>query len=307
VTILRALLREPLLHFVVLGAGLFGLFHYVDRGDPTLDPRTILVDRGRLLEHLQSRSRAYDAARSSLEIDEMDARELEALIDDYVREEVLYREAKSLRMDENDFASRRRLVQQMEFVVGGFVGADPPTPREVEAYFSTHGDRYAEEPAITFTHVFFDQERHGARTLALARARLATLNELQASFADAPRHGDHFRYHVNYVQKAESLVANHFGPALARTVFTLVPDESRWQGPIQSRYGWHLVMLTSRREGGPADLASVRDRVEDDLSRERREERTRAALAGFIADYRVHVEPIRARVTEVALEASPRP
>ena len=264
------LLKEPLVHFLLLGLGLFVLFEFVASDDAAYDSKVINVDRDALLTFVQYRSRAFEPEIAAQRLDNMSGKELERLIDDYVREEALHREALALGMDKNDYVIKRRLIQSIEFITDGFVTAAVEiSDDDVEAYYEANRDDYYIESFVTFTHVFFDNERHGREESAkLANSTLAELNRQKVPFSDAPRHGDRFPYFVNYVERGPEFVASHFGAPLAENVFALEPSDKSWQGPFESPYGAHLIMLTRKAEGRSPELAEVEAGVRRDAERE---------------------------------------
>ena len=211
-------LRDPLSHFLLIGLGLF-LLHGVASREPEVDDRrTIAVDREALLRFLQFRSRAFERGHFSTLLDETGEEELDALIDAYVREEALYREASALELDENDPVLRQRVIQKLEFATRSFVSARAPLSEEqLQRYFEAHAEAYSVEPHITFAHVFFaDKAQLGGNGEARARRELRALNGAGAPFSSAPSHGDRFLYHVNYVERVEDDVASHFGSKMAK-------------------------------------------------------------------------------------------
>lgn len=291
--VLARIVREPLLHFLVLGALIFAAYA-VTHPSASSDPRTIVVDRQRLLAFLQYRAKTFDAERFAQTLDTLSPRALEGLIDDYVREEAVYREAKALKLDEGDYVARRRLVQQLEFATQGFVAdLPPPTDAEVKVYFDTHAADYRLEPTLTFTHVFFDRTEHGARTEALAQAKLAELNVAKVPFDSAMAHGDRPLYDLNYVQRDLSGVAGDFGAPMARALMSLTPSAERWQGPFVSNGGVELVMLTDRTESGLPALAEIRERVRADAAEAAKRARVEDALQAIVRTYRVRREAIQ--------------
>ena len=104
----------------------------------------------------------------------------------------------------------------------------------------------------------------------LAEDKLAELNRDRVSFAGAPGHGDRFLYFVNYVGRTADLVASHFGDGMANAVFELDADPDDWTGPLESKYGQHLVLLTGKTEGRFPTYAEIQSRVRADAEREGR-------------------------------------
>ena len=285
------MLRDPLSHFLLGGLLLFLLFQAVGRPDPARE--VILVDRAALLGFVQQRTKAFDPKLAAARLDGLSPVARERLIEDYVREEALHREALALGLDGDDYVIRRRLVQKLEFVAKGFgEGVPDPSEDELADFFEERRDEYTIEPSITFAQVFFDAERRGREEAR--RAAEATREELEregARFADATRHGDRFLYHVNYVERTPDYVASHFGAPMAGALFALDPDESRWRGPFESPYGFHLALVSAREEGRIPALEEIRGRVLDDARRARARELAEEALRGIVERYEVRVLP----------------
>ncbi|MCE2459694.1 MAG: peptidyl-prolyl cis-trans isomerase [Pseudomonadales bacterium] len=289
---MRKVLKDPLAHFLVLGLGLFAVFAWVSKDDASGDDGVIVVDRAALLSHIQYHARAFSPEAASAHLDGMPESELERLVDAYVREQVLYREALALGMDRTDHVIKHRLVQSIEFITDDLaLRTTEVSDEDLETYFSANRERYRIEPTVTFTHVFFNSERHGREeTRVLAQKKLAELNRDGVPFTDAPGHGDRFLYLVNYVERTPDLVASHFGREMADAVFALAPDAARWVGPLESRYGHHLLLVTGRTEERAPELAEVEARVRADAEREAAEKRRDSAIQALIDTYEVRRE-----------------
>lgn len=303
---MKAVLREPLLHFLVLGAGLFLTYSFLNREITESDTQTIVVDRDKLLTFVQYRSRAFDAERSNELLNTLSQEELQQLVQDYVREEALYREAKALQLDKNDYVSRLRLIQQLEFITRGFTDAQgQPTQQEIQRYYEVHKSQYRVQPKVTFTHVFFSQERHGvARAEALARAELRKLNQDRVRFDQAPAHGERFLYLVNYVEREPEEVASHFGAAMQAQLFALKPSDPIWRGPFQSSYGFHLVLLTRNEAGYLPPLEEVRGQVEQEARQAALDAQFEKSIHSIVKAYKVKVEPIQTTEPSLAKASS---
>ena len=286
---MKTLIREPLVHFLALGLGLFVLFEFVASDEATYDSKVINVDRDALLTFVQYRLRAFEPRIAAERLDGMSEPELERLIGDYVREEALHREALALGMDKNDYIIKRRMIQSIEFITDGFVtAAVEVSDEDVAAYYEANREDYYIDSYVTFTHVFFDRERQGGdQALALARAKLADLNAQRVQFSNAPRHGDRFPYFVNYVERGPEFVASHFGVPMAEGVFALEPSDTDWHGPFESEYGVHLVMLTRSVAGRYPELAEVEPNVRDDAEREAIAAQKDKAIQAIVDTYEV--------------------
>ena len=291
---LMRLLREPLVHFVLAGAVLFTGFRIVHGPATPADDRTIVVDRRALLTFMQYRANAFEPGTFAAALDSMSDRDLKQLVDDYVEEEALYREARSLGLERSDYVMRQRMVQKMKFLLGDGTDADTQVDETaLREYFAAHKNEYAIAPSVTFTHIFFDATRRGADAAKVdAERALHELNDTGAKFNDAPRHGDRFPFATNYVERTYDYVAGQFGEGFAASLTKLSPSE-RWQGPIGSVYGQHVVLLTRESEGRYPRLEEVRDQVVSDYRRHRSAARLDHLVDAVRERYRVEVLPLR--------------
>lgn len=291
---MNRLIKDPLTHFLVLGAVIFAVYPVFDeRGAPEPDADTIVVDEAALLRFIQFRSRAFNEEHFREQLASMPADELQLLIDDYVREEVLFREATKLGLDEDDYIIRRRLVQKMEFLSDTSARTDAEiSDDELQAYFAANRDRYYAEPHVTFTHVFFDADRRGwkdAEQLAQEASREFAANP--PAFDESIEHGDRFPFHLNYVERVPELVAAHFGENASQTIFALEPGT--WHGPIRSTFGYHLVLVSGRAEGRFPALEEVADRVREDAIAKRKNAILADGIADVVDTYDVRIEYAR--------------
>lgn len=288
----RNILREPLLHFLLAGVALFVLFEAVSPNAPAdLGENVIRVDRAALLTFVQYRARAFEPEVAAARLEALSSEDLQRLVDDYVREEALHREALALGMDANDYIIKRRLIQKVEFLAQGFAdAAAAPDENGVQDYFEANRDDYYVDASVTFTHVFFDAEKKGVEAAQFAAlAKLGDLNANGVPFANAPRHGDRFLYHLNYVERTPDFVASHFGAEMAAAIFALEADDGVWRGPYWSPYGAHLVLVAKTVPGRFPGLEEVRERVEDDARRAQARVRMDAAIGEIVKTYEVRI------------------
>lgn len=286
-------LKDPLAHFLALGLGLFLLYAAINPGGGADDdPKRIVVDRDALLTFVQYRTKTFQPKIAAARLDAMSGDKLKRLIDDYVREEALHREAKALGLGENDYVIKRRMIQKIDFITQGFAEAVIKVSEDdLKAYYEANKERYREQAFITFTHVFFKKGQRGPdEAKALAGAKLAELRDGAAPFSDAPKHGERFPYGVNYVERTRDHVESHFGKPMTRALFELEPDDGAWRGPLLSSYGAHLVMVVKKQGARLPALKEVRDRVEADLTSERKKEQSEKAIKAIVDSYSVDIE-----------------
>ena len=287
---MRNLFRQPLVHFLILGVSLFGFFEWVgDKSDTTENPRTIVVDRDALLTFMQYRSKAFNDQHFGKKLDAMKEKDRRLLIEDLVREEVLHREALALKLDNEDYVIKRRLIQKLEFITQGFIdSATKLTKDQINAYFEEHKAEYYVQPSVTFTHVFFDKERHGGgKAKAMAEKKLMELNKNGVSFSKAISHGDRFLYHTNYVERVPDYVSSHFGKSMAQAIFDRNSTDPEWIGPFESPYGFHIVLVSQKKDGSLSKIKEIYDRVKDDAQRDYLRKQTESAIQNIINSYDV--------------------
>ena len=290
---LSALLRDPLAHFLAAGLALFLLFNLVATDDGVGDdPNIIVVDRDAILTFMQYRAKAFDLELFEARLDAMPEDELQLMIEDYIREEVLHREAIALGLDADDYVIKQRLIQKVEFLARGFAEAvSSPDEAATQTYFEENKSDYYIQSYATFTHVFFDRERHSPDNLiALAKDKLVELNTNNVAFSDAVKHGERFPYHVNYVERTPDYVASHFGMNMAASLFMVEPDGSTWYGPFESSYGVHLVLVAKNQPGRTPELEEVYERVKADAIRLAVSELTEQAIDEILKSYEVKVD-----------------
>ncbi len=272
------LLREPLVHFLLLGAGLFVVSGLVGRrtGD---DPGQIVVTRGQI-EHLATGFGRFHRRPPSPD-------EVEGLIRDHVREEVACREAVALGLDREDPIIRQRLRQKMEFIFDDVAAMAEPTDEQLRGYLEEHPDAFRTERRFTFSQVYLDPQR---RSEGLARDTAQLLAKLHQAGArgDVATLGDSLLLEHRFEEVPASEVARLFGEGFAAKLDELTPGE--WQGPIQSGYGVHLVSVSKRTDGRVPALEEVRDAVRREWSNAQRQKANEQLYAGLLRRYTVTVE-----------------
>jgi len=285
--ILRKLIREPLFHFVLLGAVIFLLAGRVRSGSVGSGDK-IVVTQSQIESIVVGFSRTWMRPPSQ--------EELQGLVNDYVREEVLYREAKAMGLDQDDVIVRRRMRQKFEFLAEDQAARiGPPTDQELESYLRQHADKYSEEPSFSFDHIFFRREMRGASADAEANALLARLSG--KGTIDIAKLGDAFLLPSRFEKTSADETARLFGEKFAEDLAKA--PLGTWAGPIESSYGIHLVRVNARIPEGAPPLAKVRESVLRDLLSDRRNQELDTQYEKLRARYTVVVEPPEApRVAE---------
>jgi parvulin-like peptidyl-prolyl isomerase len=275
----KGLLREPLVHFLVIGAALFLWYAWTGGGSGPGSNRIVITSG--LIDHLASGfERTWQRPPSE--------DELKGLIDDYVKEEIAYREAVGMGLDRDDTIIRRRLRQKLEFIVEDIVEAAPPTDAELQAWLDAHPDDYRVEPEIALRQVYVSTDRRGQQAAAEATRLIEVLN---AAGPDAAidQVGDPLMIPQDIQLAPKSFISRSFGEPFAERVLTLEPG--RWQGPIESGYGLHVVLVKDIQPARVSTLDEVRPAVERDLLTDRRANQLNALYERLLERYRVTVEP----------------
>ena len=188
-------------------------------------------------------------------------------------------------MNENDEIIRRRLIQKMEYIAQGFYDDIAPIDEaQLEQFFIANSDLYAIESFVTFTHIFVSEKTPMAQQVA--QQLFNELNTKQVTFSQAGQYGERFLYSRNYIERAPSFVASHFGEAFQQGVFALAVD-SVWQGPLRSDYGWHVVLIKDKAAARTPELAEVAPIVLADMQREQRQQIKARAIEELIEKYTV--------------------
>ena len=292
--LLKKYAHEPLLHFVVIGLVLFYLVEifYPNSDSYTQSQNTIAFDQDKIIQFLQFQNKAFNVANAKAKWLSMNDTEKSQLMTDYIREEVMYREALSLGLEKDDQIIRRRLIQKIEFINRGFQSDMAKIDeKEIEQFFNQHKQEYQIDPSITFTHVFFDKtfydpKGHGDKTLQVATQTLQTLNATEVPFEKASQFGQRFYFHRNYVDRTPAFVASHFGEEFSQNTFKF-PQANKWYGPVTSKYGQHLIMVSKNLPSRVPKLGEVAGQVLDHLQRIKQRELKQKALSKMMGKYQL--------------------
>ncbi|HKY95172.1 MAG TPA: peptidylprolyl isomerase [Kiloniellales bacterium] len=274
--VMPSLLRQPLLHFLAIGAAIFLLSAALD-DEPAQPP--VVVTEGRVEQLAEAFRRTWQRPPT--------VEELRGLVADFVREEIYYREAVLLGLDRDDTIVRRRMRQKMEFLATLQAEEAVATEEDLAAFHRNHPELFREPAQLAFRQVFVNPELHGEAAEAEALRLLEALRQLQDP-ERAPELGDSTLLPVELPLGPLDAVGRSFGESFAEAL--AVAPVGIWDGPVASAYGLHLVLVLERRDGRLPPLEEVRAAVEyqwrRDLERRVMEERYEA----LARKYRVVLE-----------------
>jgi hypothetical protein len=250
----QKLLREPLVHFLLIGAALFLLFE-ITQAPGGAAPDRILVSAEQVARLTAQFKRTW--LRPPTE------EELSGLIDNFVRDEIYYREALAMGLNRDDPMIRRRMRQKLEFILEDLSAASQPDDQVLMDYLRQNADRFSVEPRVSFQQVYLNPATH----TDLEEDAESVLTRLQAGAA--PENiGDPTLVVGSYHLAFQSEIARYFGNAFAQQVAALEPGP--WIGPLYSGLGAHLVQVTETKNGFLPELDEIRTRVARDYMAQRR-------------------------------------
>jgi hypothetical protein len=279
---------------LVIGAAIYLAFSLFAEPVEDAQDNTLVVDAGEIEWMATSWYKRWNRMPTPQELD--------GLIQQYIRETILYREALAMGLDKDDTIIRRRLAQKLEFLAQDLATMTAPTDEELQTYFDEHQDRYQKPVRYTFTQVYFDPDKRGDKTLDDAKAIKAALIAQPETLDNAGALGDDFMLQAYYPQKSQADIQKLFGGGFAESLVELSTE--RWHGPVLSGYGTHLVYVHSISEPPAPVFAAVRARVQQDWEVERRESMNEKFYASLRDRYDIVIE--KPKADKVALREMAR-
>jgi len=273
------LIREPLFHFLVLGAVIFAV-HGLITGHNTDKPGKIVVTQAAIENLVTGFTRTWQRPPTE--------DELHGLVRDYIREEAAYRQALTLGLDRDDMIVRRRLQQKLEFVSDALATRTEPSDADLQSFLQAHKAEFQTQPRFSLRQIYFNPQVHGAN---LHRDAARVLDDLQ--HPDSRIHnadlGDPFLLQQDFDDVSFGDLKGTFGEHFASAINAL-PMRS-WQGPIDSGYGAHLVYVTKHSDSHVPPLAEVRDQARREYLNAKRREATDKFYQALLSRYTVTIQP----------------
>jgi len=272
------LLREPLVHFLLLGTVLFAVFAVTSKPTET-PPGRITVTRG-TIEHLATAfSRTWQRPPT--------AQELRGLIDSHIREEVYYRAALAMKLDRDDTVVRRRLQQKLEYLSEDIAALSEPSDDDLRAFMQANAERFRSEQRFTFTHIYLKPGDRPEGMAEKAALLLATLADKHPG-DDLSKFGDRFLLDSRFDAVGAGELAKLFGDGFVARLKEL--PQGLWAGPIDSGYGLHLVFVEARTDGSPRAFEDIRGTVLREWTDQRRKEARETFYRTLLGSYEISID-----------------
>ena len=284
---ISGLWREPLLHFLLIGAALFLYYDLVGEGDSDVPPKRIVVSSGQVEQLVANFERTWSRRPTPEQLD--------ALIESYVREDIFYREALAMGLDQNDPIVRRRMRMKLEFMLEDLSVQDA-SDEVLSEFLKQNPERFRDEPQLSLRQIYLNPDLRPDLEND-ARQLLSQLNggdEWQTL-------GDRTLAPRRYALVPQREIARDFGDEFARAVASLPAGD--WRGPVYSPYGAHLVRIDARADARLPELAEIRDEVLREYLAEKREQQKELAYEKLREGYEITVEPLEAKATGALSQA----
>jgi peptidyl-prolyl cis-trans isomerase C len=275
------MIKSPFVHIVLLGC-LVGVMLVVVLGRPSAvdDTTRVVVTPSAVAQMHAGWTRRW--------MREPTAAELRTMIENFVHDEVLYREAVRLGYDKDDAVIRNTLKVKMEFLGESQAQKTEPSLEEIQAYYAMRKDRYREPPTVSFVHVYFNPDTRGLEIEADVKQDLKMLIAENSDAQKLSDYGDRFMLKNHYVGQDESQMRREFGTAFAQQVVSLTPGT--WHGPIPSGYGMHLVKVYDRQEGYLPELKDIETAILNDMDYENREAARQLFYTEVLRNYQIEYD-----------------
>lgn len=292
---LTRLFKEPLLQFLIIGAAIYGAYALFASPEDDYRDNTILVDSNRIDAMISEWESRWNRPPTRQEI--------EGLIQAYVKEDVLYRQAVAMGLNEDDPITRRRMAQKLEFLTSDLASFQQPAEGELKQFFKENQEAYRDPDLVSFTQIFVDPDARGDATLVDAAQILEQVTAAGKPSEETSLLGDRFMLQNYFASATELDIRRQMGSGFAEQVMKLQPGQ--WYGPVLSGYGVHLVYVYDIFAAPPAEFETVQDRVLEDWHAMKRDEFNAEFLKSLKDRYEIIVDELPAdRLLDAQIEAA---
>jgi peptidyl-prolyl cis-trans isomerase C len=292
---LTRLFKEPLLQFLIIGAAIYGAYALFAAPEDDYRDTVVLVDSKRIDAMISEWESRWNRSPTRQEIS--------GLIQAYIKEDVLYRQAVAMGLNEDDPITRRRMAQKLEFLTSDLAQFQQPAEGELERFFEENEEAYREPDVISFTQIFVDPDARGDETLIDAEEILEQVKAAGEPGEETSQLGDRFMLQNYFASATEMDIRRQMGSGFAQQVMQLAPGQ--WHGPVLSGYGVHLVYVYDFQEAAAPVLENVQARVLEDWHTQKRDEFNAEFLESLKSRYEIIIEELPAdRLLDVQIEAA---
>jgi peptidyl-prolyl cis-trans isomerase C len=270
---IKTLLKDPLLHFALIGGLLFSL--YIVVAEPAVNNASIVISTGQIEALKTNWQKVWNRPPSDTE--------LQQIVQQSIREEVLYREAKLLGLDKDDQIIKRRLQQKMEFMFTDISYSATPTNQQLKQYLADNSAKFISPARHSFKHFFINRDQRGTEASEDALHMLAGLRAGESTAS-----GDRFMFANEFIDANSDEIIRVFGENFYTQLAAL--NTGGWQGPITSRFGYHLVFIIDMQPPGLPLLSDIRERVSEEFRATQRQVSNEAFYQALLAKYQLRID-----------------
>ena len=281
---LTRLFTEPLIQFLIIGAAIYGAYAMFATPEEDFRDTLVHVDSNRINAFISEWESRWNRPPTREEID--------GLIQSYIKEDVLYRQAVAMGLNEDDPITRRRMAQKLEFLTSDLAMMVQPEEGVLEQYFEDNSEAYQTPDLMTFSQVFFDPDSREDNTLEDAAEALVILQAAGEPTEESMQVGDGFMLQSDFVSVTPQEAARQMGTGFVEAVVQLEPGS--WHGPVLSGYGVHLVYVYNHEKSPPPVFEDVQAAVLENWQLEQREQFNAVFLENLKTRYEIVIDEIPA-------------
>lgn len=287
--------REPLFHFLLIGAAIYAFYGvYVDEG-ATDNERIVTVTAGEIQSLADRWTRVWSRAPTD--------QELAGIVKDHVRIQVLYREAIAMGLDKGDTVVERRMAQKLELLAESLITPSEPSDELLNEWYVSNADRFKQPDLYTITHIFFDPEKHKDNIHFDAKIVLEKLHSMGELPVDYSEYGDRIMLANVFVNRSQKELDAQFGSGFAEQIVGFEPGI--WDGPVSSGYGTHLVLVNGIVIASQPAYEEIKERLTREWMSEQVTELSERFIDGLISRYEIVIDEAGVSTTMSGSEAKP--
>ena len=271
------LLREPLFHFLLIGAVFFFIFSQMNTGEDE-NEQQIIISKAKI----ETLTNAFTKVKGRLPT----TKEMKKQIEYTIREEVLYREAMAMGLDKDDMIIRRRLTQKMKYLFDDLSVVSKPSEEELKKFVAKHPNKFMKPATISFAQVYFNPNEHETDIEEDAKVLLEKLRT--SMIINSMGLGDRSLLPYDFQNKRKTDIDNIFGKEFTKQAFS--SPTNTWEGPFESAYGLHLIYIHERREDHLPPLADIRERAQREWMSLKQDEANEIFYQGLYQRYEIIVD-----------------